>query len=1103
MRFEITDPRLASQWLNSETGGSPSISPAAPDLQAAQPQMPGNSQGEGHGIVQDVLWNGVAGGVRDAAQETIDFGHSVANWFDDQMGDQFIPSENPFQLPEIAKAETLAGGLTRGVSQFTVGFIGAGKFLKAAGLASKMGTLARGLVQGGIADAVVIDPHEERLSNLLQEFPVLENPVTDFLSAKEDDSEAIGRFKNAMEGLALGAVTEPLFTAVRGLKMARAAVKAGDQETARSVLGATADEMEALAKGTPEGVLPEADKMVKPTLAPEAKPFVDGEALKQRIDPILRGEKTLADLDVENMRGVFNYERIGSADDVKAMVEEIGQAMKPVWDDGVVSMESVQQSARELAGTFGADYGRVLDQMVTDTQNLKEASVRLQATRMAVDGILTHVSDTGKLLQHNYNDRDAAKLVMQLELVGQLEASMKGVQKEFARGLGSMRIKTFGDIKAADADAIMEVVDRVGGQRKVRDFVAKLAKVDDPQAVVKIARRTGWGKAMDIHNEYWINAILSNPVTHAVNMTSNAINTMVMPMDRIVGGALTGDWDLVREGGRLYFGMARAIPEALRYTWKALMDGEGVLDPLVRKGGLPKRNISAQGLELEQGGALGHAVDFLGTIANLPSRALGTADELFKQITYRGKVYSDLYERALERGVGYGLDSSEAGKRIAEFIEQNAREFFDSQGAATSKSVLQFSREATFTQDLMKGTIPHTIQQATTRHPGLRIVIPFVKTPTNVIVSAVQHTPLLSYASAEFRAAMKEGGEKAAIAKGKLATGGMLWAATLTAAASGRITGGGPRNPDQRKVWLETNQPYSIKRADGTFYSYARLEPWSTILGLAADFSEVGGHLSDSEMSELATMMSTALARNLTSKTYLAGVLEAAKILYDPDTNVQKWAQRQAGSYVPLSGLAGNVRRSQDDALREVWTIMDGVKNRIPGLSEKLPPTYSWLTGEVITYPAGWGPDNFSPIVTVDKSGASFALKELARLGVGFAGPEKQLAGVKLTSEQYSELNRLTGSVRIGGKTLLQQLEATMEKKGYDLDRERIPDAPSSYDKDSHRVQAVRRIIEAYKAKAKTELLQQFPELKRTYVQEKRNQLWTRRGRIGQILNPQ
>lgn len=76
-------------------------------------------------------------------------------------------------------------------------------------------------MMGSATDFAVFKPHEERLSNLVESFPELHNPITAYLQAKPDDSAAEGRLKNSLEGLLLGAISEPFIHALRTLKYAR------------------------------------------------------------------------------------------------------------------------------------------------------------------------------------------------------------------------------------------------------------------------------------------------------------------------------------------------------------------------------------------------------------------------------------------------------------------------------------------------------------------------------------------------------------------------------------------------------------------------------------------------------------------------------------------------------------------------------------------------------------------------------------------------------------------------------------------------------------------------------------------------------------------
>jgi len=127
-------------------------------------------------------------------------------------------------IGEPAKPASVTGGLIQSVSQFVVGFI---PLLKATKLAaggkatSALGRVTQAEVAAAGAGALVFDPHEERLSNLVEKFDVFRNPITEYLAASPEDSEAEGRLKNAVEGLGLGALVEGFIRSLRAIKANR------------------------------------------------------------------------------------------------------------------------------------------------------------------------------------------------------------------------------------------------------------------------------------------------------------------------------------------------------------------------------------------------------------------------------------------------------------------------------------------------------------------------------------------------------------------------------------------------------------------------------------------------------------------------------------------------------------------------------------------------------------------------------------------------------------------------------------------------------------------------------------------------------------------
>lgn len=111
------------------------------------------------------------------------------------------------------------------ISQFATGMFGLNKVLapikalKTAGTGVKIGAE---IAKGAAVGATVFDPQEERLSNFIESYPELHNPVTDYLAANYTDSDAEGRFKAALEGIGLDLAISGVFAAsVKVFKLVR------------------------------------------------------------------------------------------------------------------------------------------------------------------------------------------------------------------------------------------------------------------------------------------------------------------------------------------------------------------------------------------------------------------------------------------------------------------------------------------------------------------------------------------------------------------------------------------------------------------------------------------------------------------------------------------------------------------------------------------------------------------------------------------------------------------------------------------------------------------------------------------------------------------
>ena len=201
-------------------------------------EVPGEEE---EGWIEGVLRGVVSGSIR-GINEFLSATYALDAWFQDNvagMGALQVYDEKGFnprilnakeykearergmqsvQVPNIDRPTSNAGALTEGVSQFLVGFIPALRAVRITTAATAAGKTAQFAVAGAIADATVFDPNEKRLSNLIQQFPELQTPVTAYLASAPGDTQAEGRLKNALEGLLFGATLDGFIRALRVMK---------------------------------------------------------------------------------------------------------------------------------------------------------------------------------------------------------------------------------------------------------------------------------------------------------------------------------------------------------------------------------------------------------------------------------------------------------------------------------------------------------------------------------------------------------------------------------------------------------------------------------------------------------------------------------------------------------------------------------------------------------------------------------------------------------------------------------------------------------------------------------------------------------------------
>jgi len=173
-------------------------------------------------LYENVLKRTFSGAARDTAQATVD----TINWAAKKLPGVEEDIINK-QFEKVEEPDYFGGSLSRDLLGFAASLFGVGKFAKAANLITKIpkattatGHLVRAAVKGEIAAQFTWSPYESRITNLIESYPYLANPISEYLAANTEDSENEARFKMALEGSIFAVGIDKL---LRLLKPAKAA----------------------------------------------------------------------------------------------------------------------------------------------------------------------------------------------------------------------------------------------------------------------------------------------------------------------------------------------------------------------------------------------------------------------------------------------------------------------------------------------------------------------------------------------------------------------------------------------------------------------------------------------------------------------------------------------------------------------------------------------------------------------------------------------------------------------------------------------------------------------------------------------------------------
>jgi hypothetical protein len=786
----------------------------------------------------------------------------------------------------------------------------------------------------------------------------------------------------------------------------------------------------------------------------------------------------------------FNLHYLGGTDRVKAQIESISEQFRKEIDAaqnrGGTSHETVVKIAKRLARQYGIkDWAERVAQQAKAGKN---AHVELLASNMAVEQLGTEMAKLSRLLTMRPHDpalmRDAKDL---LGVWVNLTRDVAGINSQTGRNLnilgarnrpdakdikfpkespapkageapkvdpaakpkvdaGQEQANIFDSMSDDEIEAALRQFEMAGGNVRNADAVIEGLKVlADP-------KRGPVGAAIERSANVFINALISGAKTMETIFSSGQAMLFFEYANRSLAGVVTLNPKLAREGADMMYAHFAYARDNMQSAAAAFKSNRSMIDPspsMYATGGVVNTTIS------------------------MPGRVAGTIDEFTRVTGYRARMRALAARKARDAGL--------TGDAFARQVELDVRNSIDAKtGVGINKEAAEWAGIPTLSNPLGQGTWGGDLSNLLAKYPGTKFIIPFIRPGINTFryVGKASGGDAIRLLFKESRDALTKGSaEEAAVIMTRTLAAGALYSYAWYKVMDGTVTGRGPSNETLRNTWLKNHQPYSVKIGD-KYYSYRRMEPWGTFLGLAADAHGVQMEMADQEGTEaedIGKAVFASLLANGVNKSYMQGLSTFMKAVDDQDlSSAETFLGGVAGGFVPQAVQQFNT----DVYYREADGIIEEVMKRTPGYSDNLPPKYNALGEPVMKQGSLWN-RNFSIARAADASPSTVEDRLLAD-HIKISPPPKKFfnGGLDLTDPAlakngklpYVRWMELVSNGFDGEPGLRTKLEQLMEKGGeYDTAKEGSKAFPGgerglivSKLKDKHEMAALMVMLEEY-----------------------------------------
>lgn len=777
-----------------------------------------------------------------------------------------------------------------------------------------------------------------------------------------NEQEADQRLRDAFIGLGLGAVASPKL--IKRLVNVIPRSNAIEKNTPAVIDRTVVQDLRGAGRKTSEDV----DRFRVRLLATE-----DVDAFRATLD---------SPVDVGARRLGVKFSQLEDPDILDTTFRKLVNLNKKAVEGAKGGIQS-EEELRQLADLVGMTTRDLSERLPGDTVSAAE----IVAARQLLAASYQRLLETDAALQKLIPETNAyavarEELARQIGITGVLSVKFSNMGTEAGRALRAFQqtdeFKPIAEVLKAIRDdalppeSIAQAIRQLPGNRRGH-FVTRLFK-DGPRMA----------------SNAYVNALLWTGHAPFLKLSSEIAATNIINFERL----LTGAFDAVRSTATgqeravfakefydLYFGQAMSVGEGWSAAVRMLKNGNAHL-----VGG----SMGFENLPVEKA-INNRALKAAGTLATAPSRILGADTAFVKAITINGELRALVDRQVTKLVQGNAITKAERGEVFRELMDHPTPEMID--------RALQRADVNTFTDPLLG--VMASFQNAVQAHPSLRFLMPFYKIRTNLIRFSWDRFPVLGALSRRNAAALNSG-DPIQIEEflARQATGAAFFALGATLYSIGRLHGSGPI---ERNLRREENRlvPRDSVFIDGEgWVAFERFgEPMASLLGFVASSIEIAGEADQNSWEQLLTAYGIAFGENFFDKPQDVTLFRTVDALVHSDRGFIK-SLKQTGKEIVASAvvppIVQQIRRAQDPTMREARTLLNEIRNRIPGYSKDLPPRVG-LDGEDRQFDPYLGPEFLGPFspATVHAEPPDPVRLELVKNKISLSLPSATIFGVK------------------------------------------------------------------------------------------------------------